>query len=210
MRLYFSFTFQLWSKIALGNDKLEKAIVKQGDLDIEIFPPFGSDADDKTKFQSIKVRIAKDFDRVPNESEKEKLAQEYLEIANNYFLRTYDLMRVHTRQFLSGNPMLNATEQVTVMINDENEKQLFKHMYATLYLRPIDKNEFVLDQSIWKKVVDYIVNGREAEIYYSLLLDAKYHAFAGRIREAIINIAVAIEQFTVEDLGRNKKRRRKI
>ena len=185
MRLYLNFTFQLWSKIKMSNDKLEKALVKQGDLDIEIFPPFGSDADDETKFQSMKVCISKDFDYIPSSSEKEELAREYLEIANNYFLRTYDLMRVHTRQFLSGNPKLKAIEQVIVTINDEKKNQLFERMYATVYLRPEDENEFALDQSIWNKVVDYLVNGREAEVYFSLLLDAKYHAFTSRIRKQL-------------------------
>ncbi len=189
----------------MGNGKLEKALLRKDDLDIEIFPPIGSDTDDKTKFQSMKVHIAKDFEHVPNESEKEKLAQEYREIANDYFLKTYDLIRLHTRQFLSGNPMLNATEQVIVTIKDEKGNQLFERMYATFYLRPEDENEFALDQSIWNKVVDYLVNGKAPEVYYSLLLDAKYHASAGKIREAIINIAVAIEQFTMEDLGRNKR-----
>jgi len=200
--LHINYEFCLSSKVRLENDKLEKVLLTKGDLVIEIFPPVGSDKDNLSTPQFIKVCISKGFDAVPDSLVE--IAKEYSKLATNYFVRTLDLIRLHTRQFLLGNSKLNGIEQYSVSINNNRGDKLYRRDTVAVAIRSIDINEFSLNRVSWSKVYEYLVGDKEAELYLLLLLDAKYLAFARRHREAIIIITSAIEQFTIEYLDHDK------
>lgn len=200
-KLYITFRFNLISKIRLGSDDLEKITFKKDRLSIEISPPLQLKTAEETQ-QFITVCIINDFEVIPELFDK--IYHDYLEIAENYFLRTYNLIRFHTRQHGLGNPKSNNMKQNLFSVKNDKGVQLYNMNNVIAYMTPIDNNEYDLNKNIWIKVIEYLINDKEPEIYYLLLLDAKYHAFSGRTREAIIMLAVGIEQFTVEYLKRDK------
>ena len=201
-RLHIKFKFDLPSKIRLAEDSLEKAVLKENNRFIEISPPCSYVKSDLTQAQFVEVCIIQDADL--NTTTFDEISSVCSGIAEQYFLKTRELIRLHTRQYDLGTPKSNGMKQNAVSIYDDKGKQLYFMNNISLSLRPEDKNIYSLDRETWNKIVEYLINDREPEIYLLLLLDGKYYASAGQVHEAIIMLAVGIEQFTVEYLKRDK------
>jgi hypothetical protein len=201
-RLHIKFRFDFPARIGLASENLDTAVLNERERRIEISPPRSYVKSDQSEAQAIEICIIEDVDL--QTMTLEEINNAYSTIAESYFLKTRELVRLHTRRYNLGYPQLGTMKQDASSIYDTEGRQLYFMNNIAIGLVPVDKHIYPLDSGIWRKVVEYLVNGREPDLYLLLLMDGKYYAVAGRVREAIIMLAVGIEQFTVDYLNRDK------
>jgi len=198
--IIFNFNYHLPKYMKVENKTFSPVEIEEDGFQIKIYCP---SLDPNNKQQLVKIQISKSFESIPDDLSGKTEGIDKL--SQKYFLITKDLIRLHTRQFLFDKPQINAIKQISVTIRNQKEDLLSERATVTAYIREEDSSELTLNQNIWYKINEYIKYEIEPESYFLILLNAKYNAFLGNFREAILLSCVAIEEFAISELDCDKK-----
>lgn len=119
-----------------------------------------------------------------------------LSVANDVVTRLLEALRCHSGQWWIGHSVAvfpGFLRQYFPVASD-GSIQFQGESKRTARVRTVDGSEAVIDHELWNRAVADVSAGSEPALSALLLLDARYHGYAGDFRRGILDAAIACEQ----------------